>query len=172
MRRIGNAEALRFLKDSGADDALIAHSEAVSKVASDIASRMVSNGLKADVEFIESAALLHDLGRTRTHGILHGVEGAAILKDYPEYARVCERHIGGGIGRLEAGALGLPVKDYIPETVEEKVVCYADKLVHGTRVADIGETVENFRRRLGRDHPTVGRILELHREIQEWARRP
>lgn len=171
MRRIVYAEALRLLKDKGADDALIAHCEAVSKVASDIAAGMAANGIKADLEFIASAALLHDLGRTKTHGISHGVEGAAMLEDYPEYARVCERHIGGGIAASEAEALGLPVREYIPESVEEKVITYADKLVHGTRVAGIEETVEKFRRRLGRDHPTVGRIIELHRQIQSWTSR-
>ena len=45
------------------------------------------------------------------------------------HARVAERHTGTGITReaMEKQGLPLPPADYVPETLEEQVVCYADK---------------------------------------------
>ena len=91
------------------------------------------------------------------------------MKAYPRYARVCESHIGGGITKDEAAELGLPAKDYLPRTLEEKVICVADKLIHGTKKAGIGETLEKFRKRLGAGHPSVERIAKLHEEVRGLA---
>ena len=42
---------------------------------------------------------------------------------------MCERHTGAGLSREEVAAQGLPipVQDYYPETLEEQLICYADK---------------------------------------------
>ncbi|MFH1402971.1 MAG: TIGR00295 family protein [Candidatus Altiarchaeota archaeon] len=158
-------EAIILLKASCPEN-VIAHCKTVSRLAKRIAEKIRSSGHKVDVDFVETAALLHDIGRGVTHGIRHGIEGSDILRDHPEYARVCRNHLGGGIDRNEAAELGLPSGDYIPETLEEKIICYADKLVDGEKEITIDESLEKFRQRLGPDHPSVDRIRRMHEEIQ------
>ena len=45
------------------------------------------------------------------------------------YARICERHTGTGLTKetIEQYQLPIPAQDYFPETIEEIVICYADK---------------------------------------------
>lgn len=157
------SDALRLLSAEGCDAHLLSHVKAVSLLAKQIASKIKSKGADIDVDFVEVAALLHDIGRSRTHGIRHGVEGAAILRKlgFEGYARVCERHIGAGLTRTEAKELGLPEKDYLPETLEEKVVAYADKLIDGDKVVPIENTIKDFKEKLGSAHPSIERIREL-----------
>ena len=48
---------------------------------------------------------------------------------YDRHARVCERHTGAGLSarEIEQQNLPLPHRDFLPETIEEKIICYADK---------------------------------------------
>ena len=93
------------------------------------------------MQFIEEAAMLHDIGIFKTDApsigctgtlpyICHLVEGAKILEaeGLPRHARVAERHASTGLTQeeIEAHGLPLPPKDLIPETVEEEVISYAD----------------------------------------------
>lgn len=157
------SDALRLLSSEGCDARLISHVKAVSKLAKQIATKISSKGIPIDVSFVEVAALLHDIGRSRTHGIRHGVEGAAIMRahGFEDYARVCERHIGAGLTLEEAKALGLPEGDYLPETLEEKVVTYADKLIDGDEVVSIFDTIKDFKEKLGSDHTSIDRLRAL-----------
>ena len=66
------------------------------------------------------------------HYLRHGVEGARILRadGMPEWlARVAERHTGAGITAHDIAVQNLPMEpgDYLPETLLEKLICYADK---------------------------------------------
>ena len=94
-----------------------------------------------DLDFIEEAALLHDIGvcRIRAEGIgcrgslpyiLHGILGREILEaeGLPRHALVCERHIGVGLTAddIVRQGLPLPVRDMVPVSREELIVCYAD----------------------------------------------
>ncbi len=84
--------------------------------------------------------LLHDIGRTKTHTIKHAVVGAEILRNlnFPdEIVNITIKHIGAGIPPKEAEILGLPPGDYMPHTLEEKIVAHADNLVNGTIEVDI-----------------------------------
>ena len=99
--------------------------------------------LNIDLQFVAEASMLHDIGIFLTdapgihcHGselyIRHGVLGAELLRKehLPEaFARVCERHTGAGLSCNEITKQHLPLenKDLLPETIEEKLVCYADK---------------------------------------------
>ncbi|MFH0859678.1 MAG: TIGR00295 family protein [Candidatus Altiarchaeota archaeon] len=150
-----------LLRDNGCDKQVLEHCTAVSELAHDIAKRIEANGTSIDTEFVKVAGLLHDIGRSRTHGIDHGIAGADILKDYPKYARVCERHIGAGLKAEEALRLGLPAKDYMPETLEEKVIAHADNLVDCSKVITLEETLEDMMKKLGPDHPQIRRTREL-----------
>ena len=164
-KKINRQLALKFLEQKTPPQKVIEHCSCVSFLAVEIARKKISNGCDVDLDFVESAALLHDIGRSVTHKITHGIEGAKILSDYPRYARVCVNHIGGGITKDEAVKLGLPEKDFLPETIEEKIICIADKLVSGTTQISLAETIKKYEIRLGKNHPTIERIKKLYEEI-------
>lgn len=121
-------------------DILLTHSECVARKALQIADKHPE--LKLDRTFIEEAAMLHDIGIVKCDAtgiecfgtepyIKHGIIGADMLRTagYPKHARVCERHTGAGIALQDVIGqhLPLPHQDFLPETMEEQVICYADK---------------------------------------------
>lgn len=123
-----------------ARELLMRHSSMVAAKALRIAERV--RHLGPDMEFIREAALLHDIGIFFTNQpaigcygdkpyVCHGYLGRALLEDegFPRHALVCERHVGMGITRDEilAKGLPLPVRDMVPRTLEEQIICYADK---------------------------------------------
>ena len=158
--------AISLLKKHGCDEKLIAHCTAVSKLAVEIAKGINKRGHDVDIKFIEIAALLHDIGRTKNHGIMHGIEGAKILREHPKIARVCEVHIGAGINKKEATVLGLPPRDFLPETLEEKIIAHADNLIDGSEVVDIEKTMEKMGKRLGKQHSAIRRMKVLDDYIE------
>jgi len=160
--------ALTFLSEVGCSERVIDHCKAVSALAVKFAKACESKGLTVDVNLVEVAAILHDIGRSKTHGVDHAVVGVEIAKslNLPEHiGSIIECHIGGGIDADEAKKLGLPIKDYFPTTLEEKLVAYADKLIKGSSVVSIERTIEQFSSKLGKDHPAVDRVIRLHEEI-------
>jgi len=165
MRKISWQEALEILRNNNCPENVIRHCKVVSREARRIAEKIRENGIPVDVDFVESAAMLHDVGRGRTHSITHSIEGGKILADYPKYARVCERHIGAGITKDEAVKLGMPKKDYLPETLEEKIVAHADNLVGEDEIEGIEFAIAKVSKTLGKDHPAVWRIRKLNDEI-------
>jgi uncharacterized protein len=160
--------ALSLLSESGCSNRVIAHCKAVSALAVKFAEACEKKGLDVDVNLVEVGALLHDIGRSKTHGVNHVIVGVEIAKslNLPEsIVSIIECHVGGGITADEAKELGWPVKDYFPTTLEEKLVTYADKLIEGLRVVPIEKTVEKFSRELGANHPAIDRIIMLHEEL-------
>jgi uncharacterized protein len=160
--------ALRLLSESGCSKRVIAHCKAVSALAVKFAEACEKKGLSVDVDLVEVGALLHDIGRSKTHGVNHVIVGVEIAKslNLPEsIVSIIECHVGGGITAEEAKELGWPVKDYLPKTLEEKLVAYADKLIEGSRVVSIERTIEQFSKTLGENHPAIDRIIRLHEEI-------
>jgi len=145
----------------------VRHCLAVERKALELARRARERGVRVDLELVSLGALLHDVGRSVTHGVGHGVEGGRILREegLPELARFAENHVGAGIPREEAKELGLPDRDFLPTTVEEKLVAYADKLVEGEGEVEFGEILRRFERELGPDHPALSRLRKLHEEV-------
>ena len=116
--------------------------------------------LRLDAEFLEEAAMLHDIGIFGTNApgiqcfgtepyIRHGLIGGQILrqKGWERHARVCERHTGTGLTAwdIEQQQLPLPHEDFMPEELEEQVVCYADKFYSKTRPGSERTVVEAMR---------------------------
>lgn len=129
-----------YPEDDALKHVLVTHSQSVAHMALQIVSSHPELGL--DRDFVLAAAMLHDIGIFRCdapgiycHGtepyICHGRIGAELLRaeGLPRLARVCERHTGAGITRqeIEKQHLPLPDQDFLPETTEEKLICYADK---------------------------------------------
>ena len=86
-----------------------------------------------DRGILELGAILHDVGRCRAkRTVEHGIVAGEMIREarFPEaVARIAERHMGVGLQREEARHLGLPDHDFVPETIEERIVCYADNLL-------------------------------------------
>ena len=140
----------------------------MAKIALKTAKRLKKKGFSVDLELVEIGALLHDIGRSKTHTVHHAIVGAKIAEQRglpKSIVRIIERHVGGGITAQEAEKLGWPVKDYIPETLEEKIVCYADKLVEGNKEVPVEVTIRKLADELGDDHPAIERIRRLHEEF-------
>ncbi len=154
-------ECIRILIDHGADDRLLKHSRAVRDFAVGIAARC-----NADQKLVSMGALLHDIGRTRTNGTDHALVGSQLLEEEnldERIVMIVQRHSGAGIPKEEAIKLGLPEIDFIPETLEEKIVAHADNLFAGDRRITLAHCVENYRKK-GLDIPAE-RIVELHRYL-------
>jgi uncharacterized protein len=122
------------------------------------------------MRLVEVGGLLHDIGRSKTHNVDHAVIGADLLREMgmpEELLLIVERHIGAGIPADEAVELGLPEKHYLPETLEEKIVAYADKLISGRREVSIEVTINDFAEKLGEDHLSIDRLWTLHYEMTD-----
>ena len=162
-------EAL-FLLRKYCSNSVLKHSLAVSNNAKKLAEKIKDNGYDIDVNFVEVAALLHDIGRSKTHGVKHGIVGAKIILEHSKdkkIARVCETHIGAGIAKDEAKAIGIPEKNYLPETLEEKIIAHADNITFGTETVSIEKVIEKLGEKLGKGHPALKRILELNDFIEK-----
>lgn len=165
-------EALSLLVKAGCSPRVVEHCKRVSAFAVRIAKACQRKQPNVDVKLVEISALLHDIGRSRTHSVDHAREGGKIARAFnlpDSVAFIIERHAGGGIPKEEAKKLGWPARDYLPKTLEEKIVCYADKRIEGIRVVPIEKTVRAYAVDLGRNHPAIQRIWELHREITALA---
>ena len=143
---------------------VIDHCKAVYKKAMKIA----ANFNDVDEDIIRKGALLHDIGRSRTHGITHAVEGVKIAERYgydEDVLNIIERHIGAGITESEAEKLGLPKKSYVPQTLEEKIVAHADNLVSGSREVDIDFVIEKWKRTIEDSDDNIERLIKLDNEL-------
>lgn len=163
------AECRAYWRELGAPPALTRHLEAVNRVATALVAALKQRGHRVDERLVEAAALLHDLGRVRTQGAAHGVESAKLVraKGWDEkLARAVACHVGGGLDDADIHALRLEHRhgdDYMPRSLEEKVVCLADKLIG----LDERQPLEaEYARLRGQGlHRAVERIEGLRREF-------
>ena len=161
-------QAIKLLFESQCSLKVIKHCKAVAKLAVETAEMCKENGLNVNIELVEIGALLHDIGRSKTHGVNHAILGAEILNRVAlseQVISIAKRHVGGGITANEAEELGWPKDVYVPLTIEEKIVSYADKLVRGSKLVPVEATIMKLTRE-GR-HAAAIRVLEIHREIAE-----
>lgn len=150
----------KYCKEEKLKHILLTHSRSVADKALDIVRRHPE--LEVDAQFIEEAALLHDIGivsvnapRIECYGteayIRHGVLGAEMLRaeGLELHARVCERHTGTGLTmeQIVQQELPLPHQDLQPQSIEEQIICFADKFFSKTRL-DEEKSVEQARRSL------------------------
>lgn len=146
------------------------HSEKVAEKAIEIGKKIKK--VKVDLNLIEIGALLHDIGRTKTHGFNHAHIGGKILRQRgmsEKLAKICETHILGGLDKDDAKKVGLPEKDFIPTTIEEKIICLADKYIAGTRKVTIEERIERWFQKYGRTSlllKSKHRIEKIRKEIE------
>ena len=157
-------DGIKLLKDIGCPDWVIGHSIGVSNKAVEIG----TNFDNVNIELLRFGGLLHDIGRSQTSSIEHAVIGARILSKLgfrQDLVNIVERHIGTGLTEEDAKELGLPIKDYTPQTLEEKIVSHADNLFNGADEVDVDFTIEKWKRKLGENHPSIEKIKEIHEEL-------
>ncbi|MCJ7607644.1 MAG: tRNA (cytidine(56)-2'-O)-methyltransferase, partial [Thermoplasmata archaeon] len=71
--------------------------------------------------------------------------------------------IGAGLSEDEAAELGLPARDFLPLTLEEKVVAHADNLTSGELRRPVADVLAALARR-GLAGAAV-RTMNLHKEL-------
>ena len=163
--------ALDLLRELRVQYSVRRHSINVANKALRIANKITK--VKVDKNLVEIGALLHDIGRSKTHGFKHALIGGKILRErgLPEaLARICETHILGGLDREDAKNIGLPDKSYLPETIEEKIVCLADKHMTGIKEVTIDKRFERWFRKYGKSTillKSKARIEVIQKEIDE-----
>lgn len=163
---------LSYLAEENVPNNVIEHCMAVEKLALQIAMKITSD--EDTLTLISRGALLHDIGRSRTHGIDHAIVGAEILRKRGLDERIVlivERHLGAGISASEALELGLPEKNMVPETLAEKIVCHADNLIDEENHSVVRRTLAHemeISRAKGLDI-MADRMLLMHRELSELA---
>ncbi len=155
---------IELLEKENTPKNVIDHCKAVCKKAMKIA----ANFDNVDKDLIRKGAILHDIGRSKTHGITHAIKGVEIAKKYgysQDVLNIIERHIGAGITEEEAVKLGLPKKSYIPQTLEEKIVAHADNLISGSEEVDIDFVIEKWKRNIEDSDDNIERLIELDNEL-------
>ncbi|MDD2367431.1 MAG: HDIG domain-containing protein [Desulfuromonadaceae bacterium] len=141
---------------------VLEHSRYVANLSLEIADRLSLLG--NDRQFIEEAAMLHDIGVSQVYApslglyganpyIMHGVLGRQILENegYPLHGLVSERHTGVGltVEDILSQNLPLPERDMTPVSLSEEIICFAD-LFYSKNPGRLGErkTVEKIRKKL------------------------
>jgi uncharacterized protein len=155
LRRGLSPEQARGLleRERDASEPLLVHSRAVAGAARTLAEQLQG----PDPDFVEAAAWLHDIGRTRTHGNRHPIEGFDLMVrlGHPGYAHACLTHYTKGI---DPAALDLePAYEREmraacdPERfpIEERLIALADAMAMGPRLATLDERYADLRKRYG-----------------------
>ena len=148
--------------ESDAYQILVKHSRSVADKAIQIG-RMHPDW-QLDLQFVEEAAMLHDIGaflcyapEIDCHGkagyICHGYLGADLLRKegYPKHAFVCERHTGTGLTLEMIKQYNLPVphRDMCPQSMEEQLICFADLFYSKTK-PDEEKSIEKIRKSMAK----------------------
>lgn len=130
-----------LLRAAGCSNSVIRHCSVVAATAAALSEK----SLFFDDDLVEAGALLHDIGRSVTHGIGHAQAGADLCRSLglgEDLARIVECHTGAGLTTDECIQLGLLPIDCTPPTPESALVACADNLVRGEQVITIEERLE------------------------------
>jgi len=117
-------------------------------------------------DLVIAGALLHDIGRSMDHSILHAAVGANIALEYglpAEVSEIIRRHTGAGLDQQDVAELGLPQGNYMPETIEQKIVAHADNMVSDNMVVKHEHSVDKLL--MKGSQRGAHRIEALHSEL-------
>lgn len=160
-------ECISILKNAGCSKRVIIHSCTVRAVAEEMV-----KWFDANVELVTAGALLHDIGRSKDHTITHAMEGAAMAEQLglpTEIVEIIRKHTGAGLDDMDIMEMDLPQGDYIPRTIEQKIVAHADNLVSDNKVVPHSFSAEKLRRK-GSDRGAE-KIERLHEELSKMCGR-
>lgn len=154
---------IKILKREKCPKWVIDHSIAVYNKAIEI-----SKNFDVNKDLIKKSSLLHDIGRSKTNNIDHAIVGSKLAIKHgisQEVANIIEKHVGSGITKKEAIELGLPKKDYLPMTLEEKIVSHSDNLINGSKEVDIDFVINKWQKRLANADEAIYRLKKAHSEL-------
>jgi len=153
-------DALILLHRYGGNQVWIRHCKAVACVAARVGALMEAK-YDLDVAYLKAGALLHDIGRYKTHDpIMHGVEGYRLLTTlgHHDEAFICASHVLCGLPRSEASGFGLPDQDFLPVTMEQRLVPMIDSLVEFDRPTTLEKRVLSINQRYHGNTWFLGRM--------------
>ena len=148
-----------YKKDSELYRILVTHSESVAKYATKIVDKHPELG--ADRRLVFEGAMLHDIGIFKTSAagiccdgdqpyICHGYLGSELLQaeGLPRHAMVAERHTGTGLSLKQIIEQDLPVphRDMRPVSIEEQIICFADKFFSKTHLGEERDFIQARRK--------------------------
>ena len=170
MSRVASSreQAIELLRKNNCSPQVISHCKAVADLSLEIANQLKNKGLKFDLQVVETGALLHDIGRSKTNAVDHGMIGAQIAQAEGLPAAVIgiiRTHVGGGFTIEEAVEFGWEKDVYAPVSLEEKIVSYADKLIDNSKGKRVPINVEIKRLRAAGHKEAAERVRRLHEEI-------
>ncbi len=172
-RQMDYEECIQALIKEGADNGVIIHCQMVERLTKKIGTLITDNTrtpLKVNFDVLRMGALLHDIGRSKTHTFRHVIEGVKLGKQLNlpnEVIHIIECHIGSGLTAEEAVEMGLEDKSYFPQTLEAKLVAYADNLIVENRQISLNEGLRRYREKGLLQ--AVERLEESHRYLSELA---
>ena len=148
-------ECLKILKDNKVPDNIIAHSKAVCNVALKIIDILEKKGVKVNRNLVIAGALLHDVKKLSPDD--HIIEGSEFVKSlgFEEVASVIKKH----------GLYHLDKDDFMPKTLEEKIVFYADKRVKGNKIVSVNERFKYIKQRYKKDN--VEKEINFTKKIEK-----
>ena len=155
-------ECIELLLEAGCKRRVIIHCCTVEAVAKEIVSRVKG----ADPDLVAAGALLHDIGRSVDHSIMHAYIGSQIVQAHglPQpIVDIVRKHTGAGLDAEDVEELGLPDADYMPRTLEEKIVAHADNMVSDNKVVKHSHSSDKLRNK-GAERG-ADRIDALHAEL-------
>ncbi|MDD5111846.1 MAG: HDIG domain-containing protein [Candidatus Altiarchaeota archaeon] len=160
--------ALRLLETYFGDNHIARHCKATERKAVEIAEKIKANGIEIDVKLVRTGALLHDIGRCKTHKIEHNYEGAKMLRElgFEKLARAVERHGANIFADIHHSEM----------TLEEKVIFIADKYTEEDRHVTLDERFKSVierRRRHGKleEIPQIEKAREVTERIERDVRK-
>lgn len=159
------SECLTILNNNGVPDKVVRHCQAVSRVAEKIARNLNNSGYNLNIDLIQAAGLLHDLGKGKKD---HARAGAEFLRDlgYPGVAEAVACHMD-------------IVPDPLYPITEATVLYLADKLVKDDRVVSLKQRFQEIQERFA-EQPNVldsinkrlNNALEIKKHIEKVIRLP
>lgn len=155
-------ECIELLLEAGCKRRVVIHCCTVEAVAKEIVSRVKG----ADPDLVAAGALLHDIGRSVDHSIMHAYIGSQIVQAHglpQSIVDIVRKHTGAGLDAEDVEELGLPDADYMPRTLEEKIVAHADNMVSDNKVVKHTHSSDKLRNK-GAERG-ADRIDALHAEL-------
>ena len=155
-------ECIELLMEAGCKRRVIIHCCTVEAVAKEIVSRVKG----ADPDLVAAGVLLHDIGRSVDHSIMHAYIGSQIVQAHglpQSIVDIVRKHTGAGLDAEDVEELGLPDADYMPRTLEEKIVAHADNMVSDNKVVKHSHSSDKLRNK-GAERG-ADRIDALHAEL-------
>ncbi len=130
-------ECLKLLEENNLPQGLLNHIFLVNKVAVFISQKLKTLDYKINLDLIDRASLLHDLDKIliKENNHNHTEITTEILKEnnWQELIGIISKHFAESV---------LNKKTY-PETLEEKIVYYADK-IGNQKIVDVEERMKNW----------------------------